>query len=242
MKIFKTFRINAMGDKRLGRYLLYAIGEIILVVIGILIAVNINNYNESKNSQRQLQSILHIYDQDLKIDTTVIGRKILLLKEKQKLFNVLLSDTVRAQDYLENPTGFGLAMTYSPFEFQTKGYQMLQNHADERSTATDTLIITILAGHKEFKKLIDVTQQRISDDISDNILYMKNNQPWLDDLFKGNYENPVLINYFLSGDYRSRLALHNVLANGNLLVILQEHQKYAKEILKDLAYRLEYSG
>ena len=242
MKIFKTFRINAMSEKRLGRYIVYAFGEIILVVIGILIAVSINNYNESRKSQRQLQSILRIYEQDLKTDTTVIGRNIKLLKEKQKLFNILLSDTVTAQDYLENPSGFGLAMTYSPFEFQNKGYQMLQSHADERSTTTDTLVITILAAHKAFKKLIDETQQRISEDISDNILYMKNNQPWLDDLFKGNYENPVLMNYFLSDDYRSRLALHNVLANGNLLVMLQEHQRYAREILSELAYRLEHSG
>lgn len=175
----------------------------------------------------------------LKTDTTVIGRNILLLKEKQKLFNLLLSDTVTAQHYLENPMGFGLAMTYSPFEFQNKGYQILQNQAGDRSISTDTLVITILSVHMAFKKLIESTQERISDDISDNMLYMKNNQPWLVDLFKGNYDNPVLINYFLSDDYRSRLALHNVLANKNLRVMLQEHQKYAKEILIDLSHRLE---
>lgn len=238
MKIFKTFRVNAMAEKRIGRYFIYAIGEIILVVIGILIAVSINNYNESKKSDRQLQSILRTYKQDLKTDTTVIGANILLLEKKQKLFNLLLSDTVTAQDYLENPTGFGLAMTYSPFEFQDKGYQMLQNHADDRSTEMDTLVVTILAAHMGFKKLIESAHDRISDDISDNILYMKNNQPWLDDLFKGKYDNPDLMNYFLSDDYRSRLALHNVLANGNLLVMLQEHQKYAKDILIELSDRL----
>ncbi len=35
-----------MTENRFGKYLLYAIGEIILVVIGILIALQLNNYND----------------------------------------------------------------------------------------------------------------------------------------------------------------------------------------------------
>ena len=38
---------------RTGKYLFYAIGEIILVVIGILIALQINNWNEEKKNSRQ---------------------------------------------------------------------------------------------------------------------------------------------------------------------------------------------
>lgn len=43
-------------DSRLGRYLLYAIGEIVLVVLGILIALQINNWNESKIRQKTLDN------------------------------------------------------------------------------------------------------------------------------------------------------------------------------------------
>ena len=228
-----------MAEKRIGKYIVYAIGEIILVVIGILIAVSINNYNESKKSYRQLQSILRTYKQDLKIDTTVVGRNIQFLEEKQELFNVLLSDTVSAKDYLENPRSFGLAMVHSPFEFQNRGYQMLQNHADDRSTSMDSLVVKILAVDMGFKKLIEGTQKQINNDISDNILYMKNNQPWLDDLFKGRYDNPDILAYFLSDDYRSRLAVQDVLTNGNLLAQLQSYQTQMKEILIELSDRLE---
>ena len=37
-----------MAENKIGKYLKYAIGEIILVVIGILIALQINNWNQSK--------------------------------------------------------------------------------------------------------------------------------------------------------------------------------------------------
>ncbi|GMN06188.1 hypothetical protein MTsPCn5_15770 [Croceitalea sp. MTPC5] len=49
IQLFKKIRRQHLGKNRIGKYLLYAIGEILLVVIGILIAVAINNSNERKN-------------------------------------------------------------------------------------------------------------------------------------------------------------------------------------------------
>jgi hypothetical protein len=49
IKTFKKTRQNLLLDGKTGKYLKYAIGEILLVVIGILIAVQINNWNQSRN-------------------------------------------------------------------------------------------------------------------------------------------------------------------------------------------------
>lgn len=48
MKFFRNFRKQFLKESRLGRYLVYAIGEIVLVVIGILIALSINNWNQHR--------------------------------------------------------------------------------------------------------------------------------------------------------------------------------------------------
>ena len=52
MKIFRRIRQKLLIDYKLGRYLLYALGEIILVVIGILIALQINNRNQEAGGER----------------------------------------------------------------------------------------------------------------------------------------------------------------------------------------------
>lgn len=52
IKFFRRIRQNLLSDNKFSKYLVYAIGEIILVVIGILIALQINNWN----SQRQLKN------------------------------------------------------------------------------------------------------------------------------------------------------------------------------------------
>ncbi|MCB0462680.1 MAG: DUF6090 family protein [Flavobacteriaceae bacterium] len=51
IKFFRKIRYNLMEQNKTGKYLKYAIGEIILVVIGILIALQINNWNEARKSK-----------------------------------------------------------------------------------------------------------------------------------------------------------------------------------------------
>lgn len=48
IKLFRNIRRNLLAEGKTSRYLKYAIGEIILVVIGILIALQINNWNEDR--------------------------------------------------------------------------------------------------------------------------------------------------------------------------------------------------
>ena len=57
---FREDRRSMFEKNKLGKYVSYAIGEVILVVIGILIAVNINNWNEQRKETQKLNRILAI--------------------------------------------------------------------------------------------------------------------------------------------------------------------------------------
>ena len=48
--IFKIMRFKSLHNNRIVKYLSYALGEIILIVLGILIALQINNKNEEKKN------------------------------------------------------------------------------------------------------------------------------------------------------------------------------------------------
>lgn len=50
IKFFRKIRQNLITEGKTGKYLKYAVGEVVLVVIGILIALQINNWNEAKNT------------------------------------------------------------------------------------------------------------------------------------------------------------------------------------------------
>ena len=50
----------------MGKYFKYAFGEIILVVIGILIALQINNWNENHKKRKLEKSVLHQINKEFK--------------------------------------------------------------------------------------------------------------------------------------------------------------------------------
>ncbi len=77
IKFFRKIRYELMETGKSGKYIKYAIGEIILVVIGILIAVSINNWNTSKkiNDDKKIalnKIIEEIDNNKLEIDSIII--------------------------------------------------------------------------------------------------------------------------------------------------------------------------
>ena len=58
IKFFRKIRQRLLAENKFSKYLLYAIGEIVLVVIGILIALQINNWNEQRKQQKIEQDYL----------------------------------------------------------------------------------------------------------------------------------------------------------------------------------------
>ena len=67
IKFFRKIRYDLMGKNKTGKYFKYAIGEIILVIIGILIALSINNWNENRKLQNEELSLLHEVKSNLEV-------------------------------------------------------------------------------------------------------------------------------------------------------------------------------
>ncbi len=64
IKFFRKIRYNLMEKNKTGKYLKYAIGEIILVMIGILLALQVNNWNESiKINVEEKLSLYKLHDE-----------------------------------------------------------------------------------------------------------------------------------------------------------------------------------
>ena len=80
IKLFRKIRQTMIKDlpagkagNKVSKYLLYAIGEIILVVIGILIALSINNWNDTKKQHRADIEFLNNLKDEIISDTLAIS-------------------------------------------------------------------------------------------------------------------------------------------------------------------------
>jgi len=68
IKFFRKIRYDLLEKNKTGKYFKYAIGEIVLVVIGILIALQINNWNENRKQKNKEIVILSSIQEALKQD------------------------------------------------------------------------------------------------------------------------------------------------------------------------------
>jgi hypothetical protein len=70
IKFFRHIRKSLLEENKTLKYFKYAIGEIVLVVIGILIALTINNYSEKKKERIKEQAFLKEINLDFKSNKT----------------------------------------------------------------------------------------------------------------------------------------------------------------------------
>ena len=68
LRFFRQIRKNLLMSDKTRKYLLYALGEILLVVIGILIALQINNWNEYRKNRIKEVGILEELLEDIKVN------------------------------------------------------------------------------------------------------------------------------------------------------------------------------
>ena len=93
IKFFRHIRQSLIEENRMGKYFKYAIGEIILVVIGILIALQVNNSNENRKKRvRERIFLEQLYD-DFKLNQTAINSYKNLYDINEKHIDVILKHT-----------------------------------------------------------------------------------------------------------------------------------------------------
>ncbi len=91
IKFFRKIRLDALSRKRFTKYFTYAIGEIILVVIGILIALQVNNWNQNRLEKNREQKIL----KDLKIEFDANFNDLNRVKEQHEIVFYQFSEIQR---------------------------------------------------------------------------------------------------------------------------------------------------
>ncbi|WP_411896223.1 DUF6090 family protein [Winogradskyella sp. A2] len=129
IKFFRKIRQKLLSENKFSKYLIYAIGEIILVVIGILIALQINNANENNKKKDFEVTILENIQEDIladKIDCE-LNRQYLeqTLINEQLLLDFLLKNKEQNLDSISFVDALGIDVITA---FHNASFNNLQNN------------------------------------------------------------------------------------------------------------------
>lgn len=136
IKFFRRIRQHLISESKFSKYLFYAFGEIVLVVIGILIALQINNWNENRKLQNEELSLLEevkgnlettsenfILDSLYNFNTVRLYKKINYYVDNNLPYNQELDSAFAALTLWTSP--FATSIAYK--SLQNKGLDIIKN-------------------------------------------------------------------------------------------------------------------
>ena len=237
MKIFRKIREQMLKKNKVSSYLLYALGEILLVMIGILLALQVNNWNQKRGKQRQLDSILRTVSFDLATDTIAANQVIDYYEKNHENSLRIINKEISMDNYTECPSCPSLVTIYKPMPIQKKGFELLKNFSNQESIQNDTLVTNISQFYTSLITLIEDSNAFVKNEVLKNLNGFKDFD-WFVKWTQGDYDQDMIQYFAESEDYRKRVAAHNVLAAQNHLRFVQVYKTNAVEVLKRIDERL----
>lgn len=178
IKFFRKIRYTLLEKNKTGKYLKYAIGEVFLVVIGILIALQINNWNEArKDTIKEIKML-----QDIRND---INKNMGNLEEGLLLLNKGKLSSLNVLNYIETKQAYAESMikdftnftNYWDPDFTEASFENLKNVG-----------VNLISNHSLRNRIIELFE--IDMDILDVSNLNKHNN------YMTSVANPVFSKYF----------------------------------------------
>jgi hypothetical protein len=146
MRLFRWGRREQLASQKSNHYLRYAFGELVLVVLGILIALQINNWNENRIEQKQITEYAHALIKDLERDLAmaeVIEAEINLLLEKIDTLALYVKE--KPVEQMRNLDLFYLMHKpfYRPFSWNRTALEQIKNSGALRQMRNQQLAESI---------------------------------------------------------------------------------------------------
>ncbi|GGG55882.1 DUF6090 family protein [Bizionia arctica] len=239
IKFFRKLRYNLMEQNKTGKYLKYAIGEIILVVIGILIALQINNWNEKRLKQEQLISVYERTLTDIENDIQELTTNLEYYNGIEYIFKKVINDSITPDLF-----DVGLSRMLTTFGVATS-LNMTGVNQLKTLNVKDSLSLEIIDVYANMEiLLINGFEKRINQESEDLIYKFRDNYSWYPEymgktIMQDN-SSKELQDYFLyNSEYRHRVISSYQLIYNNYVRMLNGMIPALKEITEELKIKLE---
>ncbi len=216
-----------METGKTGKYFKYAIGEIVLVVIGILIAIQINNYNEAYKNGKKERGYLINLQQDLLADSLRLSELKndldIAVKSKRRFEQIIQEQdptedslTVHFNNQTDLITDFVPNSTTLDELKYSNGLNLISNAQLRRQIVTlynsyDDLIIKLKLGTEKSQIIWSYTSKYVN-----NVNALTNHE--IQELLKDNFfKNQVLLNYLVTQFTSTEKVYQNCVETLNLI-------------------------
>ena len=205
IKFFRKIRQRLLTENKFSKYLIYAIGEIVLVVIGILIALQINNWNElQKLNEKEISVAKELYI-ELNENLISVKNQLELWENRDEKILEVISLTESKNVTLANREFDSIliyVIAFSNFKLKQSKFQRIISLENFEFKKSPSLITEMLSLNDRYTTLMDYYRQ--NDENYHQIL-----QPYLID----NYSIENFNNIITGKKTESKVDYHKLLSD-----------------------------
>ncbi|WKK66516.1 DUF6090 family protein [Lutimonas zeaxanthinifaciens] len=201
LHFFRKIRRDLLANSQFFKYLKYAIGEIVLVVLGILIALQINNWNEERKARDQTKILLE--EVALELAKNIIKSEVVIdyRLENDSLFFKMLNKKLTYEDYKSD---FFLHVNFPLDHRQVNpiddNFQKLIRGYSSFSPQLDTIVSRLKDIYGNEKNFVDNYDEDMTDQALELRDKLKREIPSFSD-FRNSKTSDELIEYCLNDEY-----------------------------------------
>lgn len=180
IKFFRSIRRKLLTNNKLAKYLVYAVGEIVLIVLGILIALNLNNRNEQRQAEARIELILNDLMTELLSDIEETRMPMNYFARRDSTIQLVLTDRVTYEDYAQGRVPYlnNLIRFYNRVNLTQKAYDNLVRELDAVPDKYQPLIEELDQLYNYNKVFVEETNEQLSDLLEEIQLHGMRNYPW----------------------------------------------------------------
>ena len=232
LKFFRKIRYIYMEQNKTGKYFKYAIGEIALVVIGILIALQINNWNEARKESDKLNQVYERVLIDVENDIKELSANLAFIKNQERVFKAVINDSFTS-DLLDIGLSRVLANNYTT-NLNKAGVNQLKE-----LTNRDSLSLKIIEIYDTMENYIVLQLEKGLNEDSNSLVKTLAKYTWFPEwqkktIMKDN-SSKELQDYFLTNmEYKHRIIQANQYVYNNYVPAIEYSILTLKDIKKEI--------
>ena len=180
IKLFRKIRQKLLSENKFSSYLLYATGEIVLVVLGILIALNLNNRSDQQKRIVKTEAILEDIMEDLATDIEVSSFIISDYHTLDSLTSLVLNNKVTKEDYANRGNARLMYLVEVALYYHTShnAYDVLSNNIGDIPTRFNGLMVSLNALYKQVLPDVSAYNERMRTLVEDHHSDHARNYDW----------------------------------------------------------------
>jgi hypothetical protein len=170
-------------DNKPLKYMRYAIGEIVLVVIGILIALQINTWNEQRKDKQRTNRLLENVQKELLVNIKETDLATVWYRRKDSLIFKVINKKVTYDDYKSNPRLSNLIYNRYRVDVTEDAFKKLMDFEGKVPKELDSIFIKLKEAFGPDWVSIHENNKLVDDAAISNLKEIENNKKWFADLY-----------------------------------------------------------